>query len=102
MLRQSSTYLKIVLLLRTNFQHMKKIFFSLLGFLLILQLTHAQKPQNSTFLYGVEEGISDRIVNDVKVDELGYVWVCEQRELQMWDGQKFIHLHRSSHMNTSR
>ncbi|RMF02025.1 MAG: hypothetical protein D6772_04015, partial [Bacteroidetes bacterium] len=48
--------------------------------------------------YGVDEGLSSRLVEDIIFDQCGYVWIATENGLDRFDGDEFQHF---SHLPNS-
>jgi len=70
------------------------------SFTLLLLLTcttaFAQPQVNFSFEHlTVQDGLANKMVNDIMQDHKGYIWMATQNGLQRYDGQRFMNWHKT-------
>ena len=76
-----------------SFQRSAYFRYGLLGFWLLLisfQAAYAQKNMLRAEYYSVDDGLSDRLINDIIQDDQGLLWLATPNGLNRFDGYEFI------------
>ncbi|HEX8358169.1 MAG TPA: two-component regulator propeller domain-containing protein [Segetibacter sp.] len=57
-------------------------------------ITSKSQPVNYRFTHiGTSEGVSNNVINDIKQDSKGFIWIATGNGLQRYDGYRFLSFH---------